>query len=44
MQVITVLPYKTFRERIKAVKDLRGTISIESTYIMATQNVKGDKQ
>ena len=43
MLIINIIPFKTFRERIRLVKDLKGTITIESNYIVAIHTIKGDK-
>ena len=41
--IINVYPYKTFRERIRLMKEVKGTISVENGYIVATETIRGQK-
>ncbi|WP_263492383.1 hypothetical protein [Clostridium estertheticum] len=43
LAVINIYPIKSFKERIKLVKELKGVITIEDNYIYSIENVKGAK-
>jgi len=43
MIVVNIYPFKSFKERIRLIKDIKGTITIEHNYIVAIQTIRGSK-
>ena len=43
MIVVNIYPFKSFKERIRLIKDIKGTITIEHNYIVAERYIRGQK-
>jgi len=43
MIVVNIYPFKSFKERIRLIKDIEGTITIEHNYIVEERYIRGQK-